>query len=1693
MNKLTRNFIPLFLLLFFISGLTTNSSLYAQGPNAPEASGFEPVDATDMVSLLTGDMTYVVPLLNVPSPEGGYPIALSYHAGIAVDQEASWVGLGWVLNPGTINRNVNGYPDDWKDGLVREFAYDEGGSAYSSAISIGYGVPGEWSVGVGVSWGSNRSLGGSVSASVGGIYGSVGTDGVSVGVGLNDNLGVSASVGYSGSFGIGADIGMGEDSYLNLGIGYGPGGVNGNIGLSEKGRGKDGKLIKGVSSGVGISLSSSGMSVNSRIQGFGTSASVAFNSSTKASDYNVLHENTSFTLTTPFGYFSYGKNTIRWSLLNITDFTMDGSIYAYDPSGEISTDFNYENGDVKVSYEAHNDTFEVDTESSFEQSSKDIYIKSNNGVFSNLDNYNVTAQGIGGSIAPQFLNNVRMVPFGVTAKGDNFSGLAVGYAYGSQTHNLPNSFKKIKPIQFNFCNSFNSYLNVIPFDMSYIQGQGLNFTYSSPPAPLANDYSYSQDQSLIYHRSSYKEAENRKRNGQYIEYFTVGEINSGVAASKGFLDSENNFQRDQTSCGYDSGDAFIKRNFDSGIGGFKITSTDGKTYHYSIAVYQAEQIRRLYGIVDNKTENQAHMDRMHVTPYATHWLLTAITGPDYIKNDVNRKYPDEGDYGYWVRFDYGKWSDGYIWKTPIKSVNIFNKVKEYNWGRKQVYYLDKIKTRSHTAFFIKNLREDNKSSAMIYKNMYHYRTSSTNYMNIPSNPLLKLEKIILLKNEDANSINKNRGIPLTNVQNYNYYLSGQYSRTWSPTSFYLRKYSVNNSGNVFDTNDFAGLNIEGKALKIITFNHDYNLAKGATNSSIGKLTLNSVNFKGKQGIGVIPPIKFNYAYNYNFDLARKNDFGYYENVPQAWSLDKITTPTGGNINIIYEPDSYDKVAIKNGRVFTSKLKFTFLTEPPHGSGDDEGSMKNAPKGITRIKIEIDYQDPTTSGLRLADYFDPSKPFFMDMWYSAMYNNRGAGYDRSSVNIDKANATIVELNTSLNYMIIDVMASSPAFRDTFQHSAEPVSALNAGNQYSGVENANLPRFELAWNGSSGGRQYSMRHTIIGNKINPNNNSGIRVKQITVDDNTGKTYNTYYNYNNPFTGKTSGIIPYYPEPNYAVNQQAPYISLLPGPVVTYAYVTESSNEIKKQYKFKVLEEIVQTNNLISFGDLLQINTSEQNPLSNVFLKNVTVKNNMQALGRIEEIKVLNTKDQIVQQTKNNYKTVTDYFSLGQYQQSYYAVKHISTWGNNAYEQNFYNVSSMIDVNTNLQSITTNQNGYTNTTYFDQYDPITGQATETRIVSSDGKSYKTKIIPAYLKYPEMGSKVDNLANKNMLSQTAVNYSYINDGGTWKETGVGITTWSNIWSYQDIAGTSVNVLASAPVDQKIWRIHKTYVWNGIKDVNGIFTNYNSTTGSKDDNFDWAIGVGQPSQWKQISEITLYNHFSSPLEMKDINGNYASTKMGDNDTKVTIVGNAGYNEMFFSGAENNPSANFPTYLEPEITITNASRNSVYFHTGKQSVAATSSSLFGTAMKNGQHRPGKYKISVWVEKTNASKARINNNGVIVDFTETYNAGNWVLKSGYVTVPTSAYSINVTSLDTSTVYFDDLMIRPIYSSTTGYVYNEWDELTYIIGNNGLATKFEYDAGGRLIKTSTEVIDDLANGVTGGFKAVKTNVYNNKYLN
>lgn len=86
------------------------------GAGSPEFSSFEPVATTDMVNDFTGDFTYNLPVLSVPGPDGGgYSMSLSYHSGGSSEEEASWVGHGWTLNPGAINRQKRGFADDFHD------------------------------------------------------------------------------------------------------------------------------------------------------------------------------------------------------------------------------------------------------------------------------------------------------------------------------------------------------------------------------------------------------------------------------------------------------------------------------------------------------------------------------------------------------------------------------------------------------------------------------------------------------------------------------------------------------------------------------------------------------------------------------------------------------------------------------------------------------------------------------------------------------------------------------------------------------------------------------------------------------------------------------------------------------------------------------------------------------------------------------------------------------------------------------------------------------------------------------------------------------------------------------------------------------------------------------------------------------------------------------------------------------------------------------------------------------------------------------------------------------------------------------------------------------------------------------------------------------------------------------------------
>lgn len=84
------------------------------GPTQPEYSAYTAVGNSDFVDPFTGNVQYQVPLFEI----GGYPVALSYSGDLNPEQDAGWVGLGWSLNLGSINRALRGVPDDFDGDTV---------------------------------------------------------------------------------------------------------------------------------------------------------------------------------------------------------------------------------------------------------------------------------------------------------------------------------------------------------------------------------------------------------------------------------------------------------------------------------------------------------------------------------------------------------------------------------------------------------------------------------------------------------------------------------------------------------------------------------------------------------------------------------------------------------------------------------------------------------------------------------------------------------------------------------------------------------------------------------------------------------------------------------------------------------------------------------------------------------------------------------------------------------------------------------------------------------------------------------------------------------------------------------------------------------------------------------------------------------------------------------------------------------------------------------------------------------------------------------------------------------------------------------------------------------------------------------------------------------------------------------------
>ena len=1561
-----------FLVIFFPTLFPTQLFAYNNGPNAFDSGTFEPVDGTDMVNLATGDMSYVLPVINVPSPEGGYPLALSYHAGIAMDQEASWVGLGWSLNPGAINRNVNGYADD--TGTAADdatFIYDAGGTYDYYSIGVGGNFNG-MKAGVGAYWGSNKTFGGSVAFGVGPAS-------VSVGAGT---FGTTLSVGYSGTV---------DELSTNVTTGF-------SISTMK------------TQSGNGIGQSGTGISSSSY--------------SLTQNDYNVEISSKNINIIGPGFNFFFGHTKIKYNLFKYDVKAYTGILYP----NIMTTTGNLDTPDINRLIAYDDDTTPFENTNDLDKS----YFNPS-FILPNYDNYKVQAQGLSGTIAPTFLDEHELLHRQILTEDPNNTvtyhhnlGLIQGEPDIDYDHHLNTR------LFFEFENTNASFLRV---DRSNVERDLFYESEWYKAHPIANP---SLDQQCLTASNKAKtrssgiynenfasdgttplKVNGRKRTGKFVEALTNNQIANRISSGLSFIEAKNidrSAKQTPTS---------VENLYEGqSIGAYRITDVDGKVYHYSLPVLNYETWYKNFSNVAN--EDSKFIERKLDRPYATDWLLTAVTGPDYVDTNGNNMV-DEADYGYWVEFDYGKWSDGYIWRG---SSGTYDTVKgdtgeadryEYYRGRKQIYYLDAVKTRTHTAYFVKKLRNDAQGENYVkyqtavtggvfnpsinakkllannatycvdpdcdanprikpsdygvpdnYNNhpitiLFGSKFKST-YADFPAHYALALDKIILVKNSNATLL-KTAGTPLLTNKSASLFESLGFSVTkvwtetdngtgyngdWYKKETVRKQINIHQSENVIDINDIINTGIIANAEKVIELKYDpaNSLMPGSNhslNSNKGKLTLSRVRFLGKAGATVIPDYVFGYNSS-SYSATNQDGWGYDKTNPMAASLNNILTPTGSRIIIQYQSDDYFAVAAKSSIAM------------PAGKG-----------GGVRVR-----------SILLTDDFSTN------------------------------------LNKKLTYF------------------------------------------------------YNLS---------------------TYDKNPGDT-----NY------KSSGVTSFVPTDLPVI---IPYASELPAPVIMYKNVSveESSgltSEVisRTDYAFETLDPYLHNDNYYyNLGNYLTVKAVQDEvvlfgagPTSLTFRK-YELKNKLSNLGRLLSIKNYNSNNQLLSYSKNDYATAQDsQDDFGVKQESFFSRYRIAMGNgmgvpNGASSENVTAVTT-ISYPSKLLSTTTNAGGHTNKIYYDKYDLLTGDVLQSRTVNSDGKFLKATAVPAYLKYAGMGSKVDNPNNKNMLLQQAANYSYLlsspfDTQGTI--TGVGLTTWRSDWAYKDIGG--YDIAAPINVKEQIFRKSKSYIWNGSVDANGLFLNYNP---ANDDGFLWN-STTQPERWKQVSEVTLYDHFSNPLEVKDINGNYATSKMGDNDTKVMASGNAGYNEMFYAGMENITPISGISWLESGIMLDGATRSPYQSHTGTYSIIATNTSKFGVSMRANQHRSGRYKLSVWVHKDNAAKACVHEGAgsAGIPFNgESYTAGNWVLKTHYFSnIPnTSNFYAYVNSSDATSVYFDDFMLRPVASTMTGYVYDQYGEVVSIISNNGLATKFEYDAAGRLVKTYIEVVDDAANTIVGGFKLKTQNKYN-----
>jgi PA14 domain len=939
------------------------------GPTQPEMQTFQTVNSNNMVDLFTGDFSYNIPLLDV----GGYPINIHYSSGITMDQESSWVGLGWNINPGTITRNMRGLPDDFN-----------GTDQVEKTLSLKKNKT------IGVTAGVNvELLGGSLTlgASIGAFHNTYKGWGTETGI----NAGINAGSAASGSM----TLGLGVTNNSQNGLDISPS-------LSFKSSSEDDKTTGSVTIGTNYNSRTGINSLQmtgqiSQQDHMWHNAKEQYSSEqlgTISSSITFSKPAFTPTVTIPFTSSQYSfkikLGAEAWALHPNFSVRGYGSVQqiAEGDKTKLMPAYGYLYFQNAKNNQGALLDFNREKEMAYRETEPHIAVP-----MYTYDSYCITGEGTGGMFRP-YRSDIGFVFDHAMSSKSNSSSFALDLGFGGYFHGGIDYDGIIATTKNNPWKDDNILKDVIPFkpadstfepvyfknpgektsvDQNFYTAIGDTKLMRVDLSPLTAQNSATvtatrnfstfknavSDGKFAFNNSVYRKQ--RDKRTQMISYLKAIDANSFALDKIIRSYNINSFPTSLCNTNYtlvprvDSADinsSLYQVRKPHHLSEITVLNSDGKRYVYGVPVYNFLEKEVTFSVdqklngtaagnlftgqikydtgKDNSTSNTKGIDnyfnRETVPSYAHSFLLSGILSPDYV--DITGDGITEDDNGEAIKFNYSRIynkTTPYKWRAPFDSAAYNEGLKtdnrdekgSYSYGEREVWYLNSVESKTMMATFVLDITNTRLDA---------YGVTNENGIINTANKLYRLQEINLYAKAD------------------------------------------------FIKNGLAG----AKPIKTVHFEYSYELCKKNPSSvpDSGKLTLKKIWFTyNNNNKGKLNPYVFTYHANNpnylkgavdrwgNYKDSRNNpsqianaDYPYSLQTGQsnnwnsakadssaaAWTLANIQLPSGGQLKMTYESDDYAYVQNKRAMQLFSIAGFgtdssstpSSLLYPSHTPGQD---------------------------------------------------------------------------------------------------------------------------------------------------------------------------------------------------------------------------------------------------------------------------------------------------------------------------------------------------------------------------------------------------------------------------------------------------------------------------------------------------------------------------------------------------------------------------------------------------------------------------------------------------------------------------------------------------------------------------------------------------------------------------------------